>query len=740
MIKLDRPPPPKEFEKKALRAIEDAREFFNLPEEKRRQRRYHFKPNVIQSVRGELRNIFHSKCAYCETLLSPASFGSIDQHRPKGSVAESPEHSGYWWLFAAWDNLHYSCQRCNVGKRNRFPLAPRGKRAFTPEDDLSAELPLLIDPCIDNPKEHLVFERDGSVSGKTERGNASIAVYGLNSSDLVEDRHIKAEEFKLKLATFINVFAKGEKIDLKDQIEKLLGDDQEYAGMKRQLISEMRKEVMEKLGLKGLPFGEELVSQIIDKKATKVSSEELLAARKQYKVFKQEQESYSLEEKDGRKTFRDQQRQIESIRIENVKAIESLSVDLSEPRGSGAPWLMLLGENATGKSTVLQCIALTLIGAKYFAQLVKDGVIQPGKYVRNGCDHGSVEIKLKGFSHHHKLTFLKSHVEFTNPQGEVTRVSQKKTKMVVDGEGWKPQVQLLGYGATRLLPRRKTEQSNRVTRVDNLFDPFVPLSDASLWLTKLDQTEFDRAAIVIKDLLPIDGRSELTRSAKKIKFEDGISENVLEDLSDGYQSTIAMTVDILEALSHVWPRWDKAEAIVLLDEVGANLHPRWQMQIVGDLRKALPGVQFIATTHNPLCLRGLEEGEVAVMVRNESGRIISNIDLPSVSSLRTDQILASQHFGLSSTYDPRYERLFRRYYELLRKKNKSKNDKKLIERCKEVLDGLQLLGANRRERLMLEAIDRYLAPNPDALNEEERKEKRRKLSLELDKILEEVGA
>lgn len=738
MIRIDRTPPPKEFEKKAWMAFEDARDFFSLPEEKRRQKRYQFKFHLIRAAKEELRKLFHSKCAYCESICSP---GEIDQFRPKSGVAESSEHPGYWWLFAAWENLHYSCQRCNYGKGNRFPLAPDGKRAFTPEDDLSAESPLLIDPCVDFPDEHLVFHNDGSVSGKTERGNVSIAVYGLDRKELVADRHRKAKDFKSKLMMAVNkAFVKDGKHDSEGLIERLIGDDQEYAGMKRQLVIKMIEELSAERSLIDFPIGEKIWSRVSKKMATEVSLEDQSSAREKYQVFKRKQESYSLEEEDGRQTFREQQRLIEQIRINDVKAIESLKLDLTGTGAGSSTWLMLLGENATGKSTVLQCLALTLIGAEYFAQLVRDREVHPGKYVRHGCERGDVEVKLNGFSHPHKLTFLKSHVVFTNPQGEVTRIHVKGQEAAVEGEGWKPQVQLLGYGATRLLPRSKITMPEGFARVDNLFDPFVPLSDASHWLAGLDRTQFDRAAIVIKDLLPIDGRSELTRHGDEIRLADAVAKTPLGDLSDGYQSAVAMTADILEALSRVWPRWDQAEAIVLLDEVGAHLHPRWQMQIVGDLRKALPGVQFIATTHNPLCLRGLKEGEVAVMVRDRFGRVRSDTDLPPVSSLRTDQILSSQHFGLSSTYDPRYERLFRRYYELLRKSPKGKREQQLIERCKEVLDGLQLLGANRREGLMLEAIDRYLAKEPDALTGEERKEKRRKLTAELDEILVEVGA
>ena len=39
--------------------------------------------------------------------------------------------------------------------------------------------------------------------------------------------------------------------------------------------------------------------------------------------------------------------------------------------------------------------------------------------------------------------------------------------------------------------------------------------------------------------------------------------------------------------------------IVLIDEIDVHLHPIWQRQVVGDLQKTFPRVQFICTSHSP---------------------------------------------------------------------------------------------------------------------------------------------
>ena len=77
----------------------------------------------------------------------------------------------------------------------------------------------------------------------------------------------------------------------------------------------------------------------------------------------------------------------------------------------------------------------------------------------------------------------------------------------------------------------------------------------------------------------------------------------------------------------------------------------------------MPRVQFIGTTHDPLCLRGLEDGEVIVLQRDEVGQIISIPNLPSIKGMRADQLLTSDFFGLSSTVDPETELDVARFVE-----------------------------------------------------------------------------
>lgn len=58
-----------------------------------------------------------------------------------------------------------------------------------------------------------------------------------------------------------------------------------------------------------------------------------------------------------------------------------------------------------------------------------------------------------------------------------------------------------------------------------------------------------------------------------------------------------MALDIVRNMVRKWGNLESSLGIVLIDEIETHLHPRWKMQVVSALRRAMPQVQFIFTTH-----------------------------------------------------------------------------------------------------------------------------------------------
>ena len=153
------------------------------------------------AVKHALERMFGFKCAYCESDYSATQPPDVEHYRPKGEVLcmdGQRLRPGYYWLAATWSNLLPSCIDCNrarrqivddddprlLGKGNLFPLANESQRAARPGDEVN-EHPLLLDPCRDEPDDHLEFVDAGVVraacadSGLSRRGACTIEVVGL---------------------------------------------------------------------------------------------------------------------------------------------------------------------------------------------------------------------------------------------------------------------------------------------------------------------------------------------------------------------------------------------------------------------------------------------------------------------------------------------------------------------------------------------------------------------------------
>ena len=88
-------------------------------------------------------------------------------------------------------------------KGNRFPIDGPRAEILAGAKSLKAELPLLLNPCLDSPDTHLMFEEDGTVKALSPRGLATIKVLGLNRSSLVEERARIEVHFKDELGSGI---------------------------------------------------------------------------------------------------------------------------------------------------------------------------------------------------------------------------------------------------------------------------------------------------------------------------------------------------------------------------------------------------------------------------------------------------------------------------------------------------------------------------------------------------------
>jgi uncharacterized protein (TIGR02646 family) len=210
-------------------------------------------------VKAALEKLFHDKCAYCETKITASADWDVEHFRPKGRVAERPDHPGYYWLAYEWLNLYPCCEHCNQrrkdtprwgdlryaeagGKQDQFPLQEEGTRALGPGDDPKRENRLLLDPCHDQPEEHLRYTVDGqivAIAGDLQ-GEVSIEVFHLARRRLRDARRdvIAAAVSNLKL---IRKYEAEGRLDVAADFRQLLEtflltDRCHYAGAARAVV------------------------------------------------------------------------------------------------------------------------------------------------------------------------------------------------------------------------------------------------------------------------------------------------------------------------------------------------------------------------------------------------------------------------------------------------------------------------------------------------------------------------
>ena len=156
------------------------------------------------TVKTQLINDQHGKCCFCESKFLETSHGDVEHFRPKTAYQKlnstKLNYPGYYWLTYNWDNLMFSCEKCNRSyKRNQFPLQNEGTRKLFHDHPnlLFNEENLLINPNFENPGAHITFlqETPHAIDGNV-RGAKTIEAFRLDRMNATRLQHL----LTLKLA------------------------------------------------------------------------------------------------------------------------------------------------------------------------------------------------------------------------------------------------------------------------------------------------------------------------------------------------------------------------------------------------------------------------------------------------------------------------------------------------------------------------------------------------------------
>lgn len=398
---------------------------------------------------------------------------------------------------------------------------------------------------------------------------------------------------------------------------------------------------------------------------------------------------------------------IEEITLENIKCFDKATVSFKKDK-QRAGWVTLLSENGGGKTTLLQSIALMLAGPEVASQLLprpigwlanedKAGKIS-AKIHKEAGDSGSFGVdKVRnsfGYSMHvtgaRPVTIRgKTHYQpGIHESGDKTLSWLRQNAFSSDSKGWF----VAGYGAFRRLTRRSQVVVPAMlspSRYSNFSTQFVEdegLATLENWLLYLDYQEAkktrgkqgrlkDISVEAINGLLPAGVTFDSIDSDGRILFDVRGVKVPTFALSDGYRSVLALAGDLVWRLIEAFPNSDsplESPGVVLIDELDIHLHPVWQRDISGWLRKRFPNIQFIVATHSPMVAAGA--GPDALTLKVDRDQLAVHPIFGSIFAMDIDEVLKSEAFGLVSTYTPETQLKIDRYEALLIKggqKNKA---------------------------------------------------------------------
>jgi hypothetical protein len=366
------------------------------------------------------------------------------------------------------------------------------------------------------------------------------------------------------------------------------------------------------------------------------------------------------------------------LRIDNLRSIERAVLDLNAPGRPTDPAVefdnvnLLLGDNGSGKTTVLMALALGSLapvipsGSGYVPYcMVRRVANRPVGVARveveltlHAQDGGEGEETL-GLIFHPTPGFVDRLHGPRNP-----RSPESTWEAMWDERS--PAFLVLGYGATRRVePQSVTNEARqkarilRYGRVAGLFEEAVTMVRLASWWPHLVSEQPERheeVRALLNKLLP---NGELLNEAVDGEplFRLFGSDVPFQALSDGYRAYVGWIADLVYHLHLGTPRGTPltdSRGIVLVDEVDLHLHPEWQRVVVPALARALPRLQFVFTSHSPLVVGTLRRRNVFVLTGEaEHGTRHTRLQ-PSREEAygrSADQILTGDHFGLAGARD-----------------------------------------------------------------------------------------
>lgn len=409
---------------------------------------------------------------------------------------------------------------------------------------------------------------------------------------------------------------------------------------------------------------------------------------------------------------------IESIKLKNFRCFEDLDIAFH-------PQLtVIVGKNASGKSTILDAIAVAVgtfpsafDGIGKYGIRKEDARLVTNKFGDsfNNSSVYPVSISAIGTLDNKEVRWERTLTKSTGRctlalAKQITEIANAYQKGIIEGDTSiiLPLVAYYGTGRLWLQHREKKEDVLlNSARTNGYIDCMDSAANDKLimnWFSKETSKKlqkktgtaaFDAVIMAVEKCVSLlVGDDEVSVSYNfdnndlDIQYKNGSQEVIfpLNRMSDGYKCTISLITDIAYRMAQLNPQLREnvldAPGVVIIDEIDLHLHPEWQKRILGDLTSIFPNIQFIVSTHASSVISSVKSENLVILNDNK-------VESPNGEVYGKDSNTIHSGVMRSSERPDRIMNMFSDFYEAL-------GDD--IEKAKSIINEIErLIGTNDSE-------------------------------------------
>lgn len=390
-----------------------------------------------------------------------------------------------------------------------------------------------------------------------------------------------------------------------------------------------------------------------------------------------------------------------SISLKSFRSFDDFEINCEKDGSSLYQWTVLLGNNNTGKTSILKAIAnLRPVRVKTQQEEGKD------KY----------NIVPASFANKYLMRQLTKNVEEAMVSSQL--IGYENISWMYSNHGvWSMDASnklssfyIFGYGVSRY-PSKTSLSEQSCGDCDTLFSNDQRLVNIEEWLMQLDyaaknnNTSAARRLEKVRELICGNVFPEI--SDFKFESSDEMHNYVLfltkdgwfryTQLGYGYQSMLSWVIDLCKRMFEKYPDSDnplQESAVVLIDEIDLHLHPKWQRDIIAIISNVFRNVQFIVTTHSPLVIQSMNEVNLYVLRRQGEKLTAERSPITNFSGWTVEEILRETMKMDNDVYSDVYQKYFQMFDEGL-----DQDDKEKAENAYQVLT--EILHPQNPERRLL---------------------------------------